>query len=49
MAEQHLCNRVMYDLTIAVVMASGVVPMVGMVKLVARAADDMPDTCIVAL
>ena len=49
MAEQHLCNRVMYELTVAVVMASGVVLMAGMVKSVARAADDMPDTCIVAL
>lgn len=49
MAEQHLCNRIMYELTVAVVMASGVVLMAGMVKPVARAAQDMPDTCIVAL
>ena len=39
----------MYELTVGGVMERGVVPMAGMVKPVARAADDMPDTCIVAL
>ena len=49
MAEQHLFNRIMYELTVAVVMASGVVLMAGMVEPVARAAQDMTDTCMLAL